>query len=83
VIPSALPDIFQSFVIINGISWNALMVAEIINARHGLGHILNMSRYRGQMDAVIFALIVIYIIAVIMDSGIKYSIRKLFRWKYE
>jgi ABC-type nitrate/sulfonate/bicarbonate transport system permease component len=83
LIPAALPDIFQSFVVINGIGWNALMVAEIINARHGLGHILNMSRYRGQMDAVIFALIVIYIIAVIMDSGIKYSIRKLFRWKYK
>jgi NitT/TauT family transport system permease protein len=83
LIPAALPDIFQSFVIINGIGWNALMVAEIINARHGLGHILNMSRYRGQMDAVIFALIVIYILAVIMDSGIKYSIRRLFKWKYQ
>lgn len=82
LIPASLPDIFQSFVIINGIGWNALMVAEIINARHGLGHILNMSRYRGQMDAVIFTLIIIYIIAVIMDSGIKYTIRKFFKWKY-
>ncbi len=82
LIPAALPDIFQSFVIINGIGWNALMVAEIINARHGLGFILNMSRYRGQMDAVIFTLLIIYLIAVIMDSGIKYAIRKFFRWKY-
>jgi len=83
LIPAALPDIFQTFVIINGIGWNALMVAEIINARHGLGFILNMARYRGQMDAVIFTLLVIYLIAVIMDTGIKYAIRKLFRWKYE
>ena len=83
LIPAALPDISQSFVVINGIGWNALMVAEIINARHGLGFILNMSRYRGQMDAVIFGLVVIYVIAVVMDSGIKHTIRRVFRWKYE
>jgi ABC-type nitrate/sulfonate/bicarbonate transport system permease component len=35
------------------------------------------------MNGVLFALVVIYIIAVIMDSGIKVAIRKIFKWKYE
>jgi ABC-type nitrate/sulfonate/bicarbonate transport system permease component len=83
LIPAALPDIFESFIIINGIGWNALMVAEIINAKQGLGHIMNMARQRGQMDAVLVALIVIYIFAVIMDFSIKRGIRQLFKWKYD
>jgi ABC-type nitrate/sulfonate/bicarbonate transport system permease component len=83
LIPAAFPDIFQSFIIINGIGWNALMVAEIINARQGLGHIMNMARQRGQMDAVLLALIIIYLFAVLMDFSIKAAIKWLFSWKYD
>jgi len=83
LIPAAMPDIFQSFVIINGIGWNALMVAEIINAKQGLGHIMNMARQRGQMDAVLVALVVIYVFAVLMDFGIKWGIKRKFSWKYD
>jgi len=83
LIPAAMPDICQSFVIISGIGWNALMVAEIINAKQGLGHIMNMARQRGQMDAVIVALIIIYLFAVVMDWGIRKGIRRFFAWKYD
>jgi ABC-type nitrate/sulfonate/bicarbonate transport system permease component len=82
LIPASFPDIFQSFIIISGIGWNALMVAEIINARQGLGHIMNMARQRGQMDAVLLALIIIYLFAVLMDYGIKTGIKFAFPWKY-
>ena len=83
LVPASMPDIFQNFIVINGIGWNSLMVAEIINAQYGLGHIMNLSRQRGQMDSVLITLLIIYLFAVIMDLSIKKSIRMLFKLKYK
>ncbi|MBF0120271.1 MAG: ABC transporter permease subunit [Desulfobacterales bacterium] len=82
LIPYSMPDIFQNFLIINGISWNALMVGEMINAKYGLGHVMNMARQRGQMDVVLVVLMIIYFFAIVLDHSINKLIRKLFKWKY-
>ena len=81
VIPAALPEISRTFLIINAIGWNTLIVAEIINARHGLGHTLLMASNRGQMDMILASLLVIYAIAFALDWSVKLFIFKSFTWK--
>src|SRR5207248_5932041 len=38
LVPAALPDIFDSFRVMNAISWTYVILAEFVNARTGLGY---------------------------------------------
>lgn len=81
-IPAILPSILNSFVMMYGIGWTYIAVAETINAKYGLGYIIQQSSSRGRTDMVFMAIIVITVIAVVFDSICKFAIRKCFKWRY-
>lgn len=81
-IPSTLPSILNSFVVMFGIGWTYIAVAETINAKYGLGYIIQQSSARGRTDLVFMAIIVIMFISVIFDSFAKFLIKKIFKWRY-
>ena len=39
----ALPQIFDGIIVVNGIGWTYVILAEIINAREGLGYLINIA----------------------------------------
>ncbi len=81
-IPASLPSIMNSFIVMIGTSFSYIAVCETINAKYGLGWIIQQSSSRGRTDMVFMAIIVITILSVIFDSVGKFLVKKIFKWKY-
>lgn len=81
-LPATLPSIMNSFVVMIGTSYSYIAVCETVNAKYGLGWIIQQSSSRGRTDMVFMAIIVITILSVICDSIGKYLIKKAFKWRY-
>lgn len=69
-IPASLPGVLNSYIMMYGIGFTYIAVAETINAQYGLGYIIQQSSSRGRTDLVFMAIIVIMIISVIYDVGL-------------
>jgi NitT/TauT family transport system permease protein len=82
IFPIALPSICESFLMMYGIGWTYIIIAEIVNTNNGLGHIINIASARGRTDMVFVALLVIILFSVIFDTLGKKMIHKKFSWKY-
>lgn len=81
-IPATLPSLMNSFIMMYGIGWTYISVAETINAKYGLGFIIQQSSSRGRTDLVFMAIITIILISVLFDNSAKWIVRKIFRWRY-
>lgn len=81
-IPATLPSLMNSFVMMYGIGWTYIAVAETVNAKYGLGFIIQQSSSRGRTDLVFMAIIMIIIISVLFDSISKWLVQKIFKWRY-
>lgn len=81
-LPSVLPSILNSFVMMFGIGWTYCTVVESINAKWGLGYVIQQSSSRSRTDMVFMAIIVIMLVSFLFDNISKWIIRKIFKWKY-
>jgi ABC-type nitrate/sulfonate/bicarbonate transport system permease component len=72
LIPLALPDIYKSLRSLFGIAFGYIMLAELINAQHGLGYLLSTSQRRGLSEHIILILLVI--------AGLAYGIDRFLYW---
>jgi len=78
IIPAALPGIWDSLRIMFGIGWTYIIVAELVAARAGIGHvIIEAQRYLFTYN-IIIGLIIIGILGLLTDFLFKYGYRKLF-----
>jgi NitT/TauT family transport system permease protein len=81
LLPSALPEIFDSFRVMNAISWTYVILAEAINPGGGLGYMVDLA-YRHQKAPWSFAgLLVIGGIGLLTDFVIRMISALLFRWR--
>ena len=81
-LPAMLPSILNSFVMCFGIGFTYCSVVESINAKYGLGYMIQQSSARGKTDLVFVGILSIMLISFIFDSTAKLAIRKIFKWKY-
>ena len=81
-IPASLPSIMNSFIMMYGIGFTYIAVAETINAKYGLGWIIQQNSSRGRTDMVFMAIIAIMIISVIFDCVSKTIVKRIFNWRY-
>lgn len=81
-LPATLPSILNSFVISFGIGFSYSAVCETINAKYGIGYMIQQATSRGRTDLVFLGIIVIMIISFIFDNLSKYIIKKVFKWRY-
>lgn len=81
-IPASLPSVLNSFIMCFGIGWTYIAVVETVNAKYGLGYIIQQSSARGRTDMVFMAIIVIMFISIIFDYTSKTLVKKLFKWRY-
>lgn len=82
LLPAALPSICQLFLLMYGIGWTYVIIAEVVNANSGLGHIMNLAAARGRTDLIFVALFTIVIISSIFDNVGNFIIKKAFKWKF-
>jgi ABC-type nitrate/sulfonate/bicarbonate transport system permease component len=72
LVPLALPQIYKGLRALFGLAFGYIMLAELINAKHGLGYLLSTSQRRGLSEHIFLILIIIGILA--------YGIDRLFYW---
>jgi len=81
VLPSAAPSIFTGLRLGLGIAWTALVVAEMVAVKSGLGFVLWDAYYIGRMDIVLGDMVSIGIIGLLSDQVLVILEARLLRWR--
>jgi NitT/TauT family transport system permease protein len=81
VLPNALPSIFTGLRIGLGVAWTAVIVAEMVAVKSGLGYVLWDAYYIGRMDVVIADMVSIGAIGFLSDQVVLLLEYRLMRWK--
>ena len=80
LIRGAAPEICEILRMVLGWAWTYVIVAELIGASSGIGHMITDSQSLMATDQIIFGIIVIGLIGLISDLGFKWLNRRLFPW---
>jgi len=81
LVPLALPDIYGSLRHLFGLAFGYIMLAELINAQHGLGYLLMASQRRGLSEHIIVILVIIGLLAFGIDRLLAFFQRGLFPYR--
>jgi NitT/TauT family transport system permease protein len=81
LVPAALPDIFDSFRVMNAISWTYVILAEFVNARTGLGYMIQLAGSHLKTAQVFSGILVIGFIGLLTDAFIRMLNGWFFRWR--
>jgi NitT/TauT family transport system permease protein len=81
VFPASLPSIFTGLRIGLGIAWTAVIVAEMVAVKSGLGYVLWDAYYVGRMDVVIADMASIGLLGLISDRVILLIERWVLTWR--
>jgi NitT/TauT family transport system permease protein len=81
LIPSALPQIFDGFRVMNAIAWTYIILAEIVNAQSGIGYILQLASQHLKPEWSFAGILVVGIIGILTDLVIRTVNRLLFSWR--
>jgi NitT/TauT family transport system permease protein len=81
VFPSALPAIFTGLRLGVGIAWTAVIVAEIVAVKSGLGYVLWDAYYVSRMDICVAAMISVGMLGFVSDRVIHAASRRVLRWR--
>ena len=81
LVPLALPDIYQGLRSLFGMAFGYIMLAELINAEHGLGYLLSTSQRRGMSEHIILILLIIGVLAFLIDRFLLWMQRGLFPYR--
>jgi len=80
LIPGAAPEIAETLRMVLGWAWTYVIVAELIGASSGIGHMITDSQALLATDQIIFGIIVIGVIGLVSDLLFKWVNRRLFPW---
>ncbi|SEE67654.1 ABC transporter permease subunit [Pseudomonas deceptionensis] len=81
IMPAALPEILTGMRIAIGFGWTTLVAAEMVAATAGLGFmVLTASKFMAT-DVVIMGILVIGVLALLFDLGMRWLERNLVPWK--
>ena len=80
LLPSSAPEIAETLRMVLGWAWTYVIVAELIGASSGIGHMITDSQALLATDQIIFGIIVIGLIGLASDLFFKWVNRGLFPW---
>jgi len=80
LLPSSAPAIAETLRLVLGWAWTYVIVAELIGASSGIGHMITDSQALLNTGQIIFGIIVIGVIGLISDFLFKWGNQKLFPW---
>ena len=81
LLPSSAPDIAESLRLVLGWAWTYVIVAELIGAASGIGHMITDSQALLDTGQIIFGIVVIGVIGLVSDSLFKLVNQWLFAWR--
>ncbi|MFK7985636.1 MAG: ABC transporter permease [Sandaracinaceae bacterium] len=81
LIPSALPETFESFRVMNAMGWTYVTLAESVNPQTGLGHMIDLAYSHSKPEWSFAGLFVIAMLGLTSDSLIRFINAILFRWR--
>jgi len=80
LLPSAAPQIAETLRLVLGWAWTYVIVAELIGASSGIGHMITDSQALLNTGQIIFGIIVIGVIGLVSDFAFKWGNQQLFPW---
>jgi len=80
LLPSSAPAIAESLRLVLGWAWTYVIVAELIGASSGIGHMITDSQALLNTGQIIFGIIVIGVIGLVSDFVFKWGNHRLFFW---
>ena len=80
LIPGSAPDIAEILRLVLGWAWTYVIVAELIGASSGIGHMITDSQALLNTGQIIFGIIIIGLIGLLSDFFFKAINRRLFIW---
>jgi NitT/TauT family transport system permease protein len=80
LLPASAPGIAEILRLVLGWAWTYVIVAELIGASSGIGHMIMDSQALLNTGQIIFGIIVIGIIGLVSDFLFKAANRRLFSW---
>jgi len=80
LLPSSAPDIAESLRLVLGWAWTYVIVAELIGASSGIGHMITDSQALLDTGQIIFGIVVIGVVGLVSDSLFKTLNHRLFPW---
>ncbi|MFO6451406.1 MULTISPECIES: ABC transporter permease [unclassified Aeromicrobium] len=81
VLPAALPQILVGLRMSMGVSLLALIVAEQVNSRNGIGHIIFVATGALRIDIIAGAILIYALLGVVVDMIMRFLERRLLPWK--
>ena len=78
LVPVALADIYDHLCLTYGIGWGYIILAEVIDAKYGLGNLIITSQRRGPYEHVYAVLIVIVAVSFVIN----WTLRGVGRWLF-
>jgi ABC-type nitrate/sulfonate/bicarbonate transport system permease component len=78
LVPQALPDIVTGLRFLFGLAFGYIMLAEAIAAEKGLGDMLIKAQRRGDLEGLLYVLVVIGVLAFGIDRVLRFFQRGLF-----
>ncbi len=81
LLPLSMPSIYTSLRHLFGLAFGYIMLAELINAKYGLGHLLSTSQRRGLTEHIILILLIIGALAWAIDRTLVFMQRGLFPYR--
>src|SRR4029077_10243954 len=80
LLPSSAPEVAEALRLVLGWAWTYVIVAELIGASSGIGHMITDSQALLDTGQIIFGIVVIGVIGLISDFAFKWANQKLFPW---
>jgi NitT/TauT family transport system permease protein len=80
LLPNSAPAIAETLRLVLGWAWTYVIVAELIGASSGIGHMITDSQALLNTGQIIFGIIVIGVIGLISDFAFKWANQRMFPW---
>ena len=80
LLPNSGPAIAETLRLVLGWAWTYVIVAELIGASSGIGHMITDSQALLNTGQIIFGIIVIGMIGLVSDFAFKWANQRLFPW---
>ena len=83
LLPGAAPEIAEALRQVLGLGWTYIIVAELIGASSGIGHMITDSQALMATDHIIAGIVVIGLVGLASDLLFKQVNRRLFAWSLQ
>lgn len=81
ILPAALPSIYDDLRMVLGWAWTYIIVAEMVAADQGIGHMILQSQRMLNTENIIFGIVIIGLIGLVSDLGLRQLGKRLFAWR--